>query len=324
MEVIGSRYGVSMDLKRPAFTLRQLQYFVAVAESGSFRVAAERCFVAQPSLSAQLAELEAALGVQLLQRGGRRAVLTRPGQELLQRARAILIGAEDLRDAAQAFGDPLHGTLRIGVIPTISPYLLPVVAPALRAAFPALGLRWDEARTPELVAKLAQAELDAAVLAREADLGDLEQAVIAEDRFLLATHRADPLGRGRGALGAAALRGQPLLLLDDGHCLRDQALAFCKSSGGRGRAKPQELDFRATSLPTLVQMVASGAGATLLPELAIATETQHADLVLRRFAAPEPKRTLVLAWRRHSPLGPALRQVAAVLSEAYPRAPRSR
>lgn len=320
MEMIGLSYGMPMDLKRPAFTLRQLQYFVAVAEAGSFRVAAERCFVAQPSLSAQLAGLEAALGVQLLQRGGRRAVLTRPGQDLLHRARAILVGAEDLRDAAQAFGDPLRGTLRIGVIPTISPYLLPVVAPALRAAFPALALRWDEARTPELVAKLAQAELDAALLASEADLGDLEQAVIADDRFLLATHPAAPLGRGRGPLDPAALRGQPLLLLDDGHCLRDQALAFCAKS----RARPNELDFRATSLPTLVQMVASGAGATLLPELAIATETQHADLVLRRFAAPEPKRTLVLAWRRHSPLGPALRQVAAVLADAYPRARRSR
>lgn len=309
-----------MDLKRPAFTLRQLQYFVAVAESGSFRVAAERCFVAQPSLSSQLAELEAALGVTLLERGARRAVLTRPGQDLLHRARAVLVGAEDLRDAAQAFADPLRGTLRIGVIPTISPYLLPVVAPALRGAFPALALRWDEARTPELVAKLASSEIDAGLLAREAELGDLEQVVIAEDRFLFATHPADPLGRGRGPLSPTALRGQPLLLLDDGHCLRDQALAFCS----RNRARPNELDFRATSLTTLVQMVASGAGATLLPELAIAAETRHADLVLRRFTAPEPKRTLVLAWRRHSPFGPSLRQVAAVLAESYPRRPSPR
>jgi LysR family transcriptional regulator, hydrogen peroxide-inducible genes activator len=309
-----------MDLKRPAFTLRQLQYFVAVAETGSFRVAAERCFVAQPSLSSQLAELEAALGVTLLARGPRRATLTRPGQDLLHRARALLVGAEDLRDAAAAFADPLSGTLRIGVIPTISPYLLPVVAPALLRAFPELKLRWDEARTPELVAKLASAEIDAALLAREAELGELEQAVIAEDRFLLATHPADPLGRGRGPLAPGALRGQPLLLLDDGHCLRDQALAFCS----RSRAKPNELDFRATSLPTLVQMVASGAGATLLPELAVAAETQHADLRLRRFTAPEPKRTLVLAWRRHSPLGPALRQMAEVLAGSYPRPPKAR
>ncbi len=309
-----------MDLKRPAFTLRQLQYFVAVAETGSFRVAAARCFVAQPSLSSQLAELEAALGVTLLTRGSRRATLTRPGQDLLHRARALLVGAEDLRDAAAAFADPLSGTLRIGVIPTISPYLLPSVAPALLRAFPKLKLRWDEARTPELVAKLGSAEIDAALLAREAELGELEQAVIAEDRFLLATHPADPLGRGRGPLAPGELRGQALLLLDDGHCLRDQALSFCS----RSRAKPNELDFRATSLPTLVQMVASGAGATLLPELAIATETQHADLRLRRFTAPEPKRTLVLAWRRHSPLGPALRQVAAALVESYPRPPKLR
>ena len=309
-----------MDLKRHAFTLRQLQYFVAVAETGSFRIAAERCFVAQPSLSSQLAELEAALGVTLLARGSRRATLTRPGQDLLHRARALLVGAEDLRDAAAAFADPLIGTLRIGVIPTISPYLLPKIAPALLRAFPKLKLRWDEARTPELVAKLGSAEIDAALLAREAELGELEQVVIAEDRFLLATHPADPLGRDRGPLAPGELRGQPLLLLDDGHCLRDQALAFCS----RSRAKPNELDFRATSLPTLVQMVASGAGATLLPELAIAAETQHADLRLRRFTAPEPKRTLVLAWRRHSPLGPALRQVAAVMVESYPRPPKVR
>jgi LysR family hydrogen peroxide-inducible transcriptional activator len=309
-----------MDLKRPAFTLRQLQYFVAVAETGSFNRAAARCFVAQPSLSAQLAELESALGVTLLERGARRAVLTRPGQDLLQRARALLVGAEDLRDAARAHADPLRGTLRIGVIPTISPYLLPVVAPALRKVFPALTLRWDEARTPELVAKLNAAELDAVLLAREAELGDLEQAVIAEDRFLLATHPADPLGRGRGPLAAGELRGHALLLLDDGHCLRDQALAFCT----RNRAEPAELDFRATSLPTLVQMVAAGAGATLLPELAVATETQHAGLLLRRFAAPEPKRTLVLAWRRHAPFGAALQAVAAALARAYPRPTRAR
>lgn len=301
-----------MDLKRPGFTLRQLQYFVAVAESGSFRLAAERCFVAQPSLSAQLAALEATLGVRLLERGARRALLTRPGQDLLHRARALLVGAEDLRDAARAFADPLRGTLRIGVIPTISPYLLPLAAPALRAALPDLALRWDEARTPELVAKLEAAEIDAALLAREAELGQVEQAVVAEDRFLFATHRDDPLARGRGPLAPSALRGQPLLLLDDGHCLRDQALAFCS----RTRANPAELDFRATSLPTLVQMVASGAGATLLPELAVATESLHADLALRRFEAPEPKRTLVLAWRRHSPFGPALQRVAEVLASA--------
>jgi LysR family hydrogen peroxide-inducible transcriptional activator len=309
-----------MDLKRPAFTLRQLQYFVAVAEAGSFRVAAERCFVAQPSLSAQLAALESAFGTKLFERGARRAKLTRPGQDLLQRARALLLGAEDLREAARAFADPLRGTLRLGVIPTISPYLLPVAAPALRAAFPALALRWDEARTPELVAKLAAGELDGALLAREAELGELETAPIAEDRFLLATHPDDALGRGRGPLAPSALRGRPLLLLDDGHCLRDQALAFCT----RSRAQPMELDYRATSLPTLVQMVAAGAGATLLPELAVATETQHAELKLRRFEAPEPKRTLVLAWRRHSPFGPALRAVAEVLARAYPKPARPR
>jgi LysR family hydrogen peroxide-inducible transcriptional activator len=311
-----------MDLRKPPFSLRQLQYFVAVAESGSFRAAAERCLVAQPSLSAQLAALEDALGVTLFERGGRKATLTKPGFDLLHRARALLVGAEDLRDAARAFADPLAGTLRIGVIPTISPYLLPAVAPALRTAFPKLQLRWDEGKTPELVAKLGAASIDAALLALEAELGDLEHAVVAEDRFVLVTHPADPLGQGRGPIGPAALRGHPLLLLEDGHCLRDQALAFCETISRKAQARPFELDFRATSLPTLVQMVAAGVGATLLPELALATEAQHAELRLRRFVAPEPKRTLVLAWRRHSPLGPALVEVAAALARAYPAALR--
>jgi len=303
---------------RPPFTLRQLQYFVAVAESGSFRKAAERCFVSQPSLSAQLAGLEATLGVTLLERGRGKVAPTKAGRVLLSRAQALLVGADDLRAAARDFVDPLAGDLRLGVIPTISPYLLPAIAPALARAFPKLRLQWDEDRTPELVAKLDAGRIDAALVALEAELGAVDHALVGEDRFLLATRRGDPLGTGQAPLARAALAGAPLLLLEDGHCLRDQALDYC------ARARPRELGYRATSLGTLVQMVAAGQGVTLLPELAAPLEAGRAGLALRAFAAPAPARTIALVWRRHSPLAAALSKVAAEMRANYPRPKRGR
>jgi LysR family transcriptional regulator, hydrogen peroxide-inducible genes activator len=299
---------------RPAFTLRQLQYFVAVAESGSFSKAAARCFVAQPSLSAQLAALEAALGVTLFDRGRGKVTPTKAGRVLLARAQALLVGADDLGAAARDFVDPLAGTLTVGVIPTLSPYLLPALAPALKRAFPKLTLRWVEDKTPVLAAELDAGRLDAVLLAREAELGRVEHAVIGVDRFVLATRLGDPLGTGRKPLSRDDLRGAPLLLLDEGHCLRDQALSFC------ARARPSELDYRATSLATLVQMVAAGQGVTLLPALAAPIEARRAGLALREFAAPAPHRTIALCWRQHSPLAGALQQVAATMRAAYPKA----
>jgi LysR family hydrogen peroxide-inducible transcriptional activator len=297
---------------KPPFTLRQLQYFAAVAETGSFRQAAARCFVAQPSLSAQLAALEQALGVRLLERGAGRAKPTKAGRVLLPRAQALLVAADDLRAAARDFVDPLAGELRIGVIPTVSPYLVPQVAPALARAFPRLTVRWQEDRTPTLVEALDAGRIDAALLALEAELGAVEHAAVGIDRFVLAAASGTPLANGARPLARADLAGAPLLLLEDGHCLRDQALGFC------ARARPEEVGFRATSLTTLVQMVAAGQGVTLLPELAVPIETQRARLALRRFAAPEPHRTIALVWRRHSPLAEALRAVAAELRAAYP------
>ena len=301
---------------RPPFTLRQLQYFVAVAETGSFSKAAARCFVAQPSLSAQLAALEAALGVALFERGRGRVAPTKAGRVLLPRAQALLVGAEDLGAAARDFVDPLAGALRIGVIPTLSPYLLPALAPAIGRDWPKLAVQWTEDRTATLVAELDAGRLDAALLALEADLGPIEHAVLGQDRFVLATRRGDPLGAGRKPLQRDDLKGAPLLLLDEGHCLRDQALSFC------ARARPRELGYRATSLATLVQMVAAGQGVTLLPALAAPIEADRAGLALREFAAPAPHRTIALCWRRHSPLASALTRLAATLRAAYPRSAR--
>ena len=298
---------------RPApypVTLRQLQYLVAVAEARSFRRAAEACRVSQPSLSAQVAEAERALGVRLFERDRRRVLVTAAGEALLSRARRVLIEADDLLEAARSGADPLAGTLRIGVIPTVGPYLLPRAAPALREAFPGLQIVWEEDKTSALVRRVAAGELDAALLAREAELGDLVQAELARDPFVLAAPPGHPLARGVEPLRPKALEGERVLLLDDGHCLRDQALAVCS------RAHAEELGFRATSLSTLVQMVASGAGVTLLPRIAVETEASRAGLRTRPFAEPAPGRTLVLAWRRGGATVPALRAVAAVVARA--------
>jgi LysR family hydrogen peroxide-inducible transcriptional activator len=297
------------------FTLRQLQYAVAVGESLSFRKAAGRCGVSQPSLSAQLAQLEDVLGVRLFERDRRRVLVTSAGRALLAQARRVLLDADDLLETARRAGDPLAGALRIGVIPTVSPYLLPAIAPAIRSAFPALSLTWVEERTGALVRSLHAGELDAALLAAEAELGDVEQAVLARDAFLLATPRDHPLGAPRAPATPADLRDGNVLLLEDGHCLREQALAVCS----RGRAR--ELEFRATSLSTLAQMVAGGAGVTLLPELAAETEGRRAALRLRPFADPAPHRTIALVWRRTSPAAEGLRRLAAAIRDAYPRPP---
>jgi len=294
------------------FTLRQLQYATAVAATLSFHKAAALCHVSQPSLSAQLAQLEEALGVRLFERDRRRVLVTAAGKELLERARRLLLDADDLLAAARRAGDPLAGTLRIGVIPTISPYLLPSAPPALRAAFPRLATLWVEDRTATLLGALGAGELDAALLALEADIGDVEHEAVADDPFVLATRPDDPLGTRPAPAKLGELRRAQVLLLDDGHCFRDQALATCSKAGAR------ELEFRATSLPTLAQMVAGGAGVTLLPQLAVATEAQRSGLLTRAFARPAPHRTIALVWRRRSPLAPALRKVARAIRDAYP------
>lgn len=301
-----------MNLGSHPYTLRQLQYAVAVAETLSFRQAAELCHVSQPSLSAQLAQLEAALGVRLFERNRKRVLPTEAGKELVRRARQILIQADDLIKAAKQLGDPLTGTLRMGVIPTISPYLLPRITPVLRSRYPKLTVNWVEDKTEALLRQLDAGKVDALLLALEADIGDVEREVVARDPFVLATPPGHPLGAKHSPATLRDLHGVNVLLLDDGHCFRDQALAFCSS------AKARELEFRATSLSTLAQMVAGGGGVTLLPELAVPTEAGRSGLSVRRFAAPAPCRTIALAWRKTSPLGGALKQIAGTIREAYP------
>lgn len=291
-------------------TLRQLQYALAVAEARSFRRAAEACGVSQPSLSAQLAEAERSLGVRLFERDRRGVLVTPGGDALLARARAVLVAADDLVDAARRSADPLSGTLRVGILPTVAPYLLPKAAPPLRKALPRMQILWHEDRTEALVRRVAAGELDAALVAREADLGDLVQAELGRDPFVVAVPPDHALARAQGPVRVQALDGERVLLLDDGHCLRDQALAVCARGGA------EELGFRATSLATLVQMVAGGAGVTLLPRMAVETEARRAGLRVRPLASPSPGRTLVLAWRRGCASEPALRAAAEAIARA--------
>ena len=273
----------------------------------SFRRAAELCNVSQPSLSVQVAELETALGVPLFERDRRGVLVTAAGQEIISRARRVLVEADDFVEAANRFVDPLAGTLRIGVIPTIAPYLLPRVVPALRKAYPRLMLIWIEDKTEVLVRSVAHGDLDAALLALEADIGDLEHDVVAIDPFVLATPPEHKLSRGAKPVSRNQLRGERILLLDDGHCFRDQVLEYCSS------AMVEELGFRATSLPTLAQMVSTGAGITLLPSIAVPTETNRSQLSIRNFSRPEPFRTIVLGWRRRSALAATLRKIAETI-----------
>jgi LysR family hydrogen peroxide-inducible transcriptional activator len=291
---------------------------VAVADARSFRRAAELCHVSQPSLSAQIAQLEAGLGVRLFERDRRRVVTTDAGLEILDRARRLLVDAGDLVEAARRRSDPLTGTVRIGVIPTVAAYLVPAAARMLRARFPRLTVAWLEDKTDALTAALASGTLDAALLALPVPLaaGEVEHEEIAADEFFLATPIGHPLGVAAPPARPDELRGARIMLLDEGHCLRQQALAVCSM------VDAQELQFRATSLPTLVQMVAGGAGVTLLPRLAIPLESSRAELCVRPFGGVAPRRTLVLAWRKRTFLGDALRRIAVAIRTAYPAAAR--
>lgn len=285
-------------------SLRQLQYAVAVADTLGFHRAAERCHVSQPTLSAQVQQLEGVLGVQLFERDRRRVLVTDAGRELVARARVVLREVEDLLRAADRARDPFAGRLRVGVIPTVAPYLLPDVAPALHARFPKLELVFREEKTPDVARELEAGELDGGLVALDAPLGEHESADVLEDPFVAALPKGHPLAKKR-ALRLEDLEGEPVLLLDDGHCLRDQALSLCARVGAR------EAALRATSLSTLVQMVSTGAGVTLLPSVAVDVENRRGQLEVRPFARPAPSRRLAFVWRPGSPAGEVFRALAA-------------
>lgn len=288
--------------------LRALQYLVAVADERNFSRAAEACYVSQPTLSTQIKKLEQELDVQLVERNPRRVMLTPAGEQVVARAREILHQVAAVRETARRARDPEAGRIRLGLFPTLGPYLLPHVLPAIRERFPRLELLLYELKTEELLERLREGKLDAAVLALPVSNDGFEVRELFEEPFVLAAPAGHPLA-SKPDLGLDDLRDGPVLLLEDGHCLRDQALEVCRMVGA------EEKDgFRATSLETLRQMVASGIGVTLLPTLATKPPVPSTDRVtLRALPSPAPSRRVALLWRQSSGLGELMDNLAALL-----------
>lgn len=293
-----------------SITLRQLQYFDALARIGHFGRAAEACFVTQPALTVQIQELETQLGTRLIERGRRGATLTEAGQRIAARARKLLLDAEDLVQAAQATAAPLSGRLRLGIIPTVAPYLLPTLLPFLRQRYPDLDLHVRETQTTILLDEIASAQIDVMLAALPIAHPDLESLALFEDRFVLATplhHEAV----GRVVLSEDWLRREPLLLLEEGHCFRDQAIRYCALRQVSGYNT-----LGTSSFATIMRMVANGLGMTLLPEIAVAAEARSDDIRILRLEEPEPSRVLGLLWRRESPRQADIRALADAVAGA--------
>jgi LysR family hydrogen peroxide-inducible transcriptional activator len=286
-------------------TLRQLRYFDALARHGHFGRAAEACKISQPALSMQIKELEEALGGGLLERNARQVVLTKFGEELAQRARDILRSVDELGDFARASRDRLAGHLRIGMIPTIAPYLLPKVIENLARMHPELDIHVRETVTPKLIQELAEGRLDTAIVALPVSEPSLTEVALFTENFLLVRPGED---EGTPVPSSEMLREMRLLLLEEGHCFRDQALSFCNML-----SPPREV-LDASSLSTLVQMVGAGIGVTLIPEMAVAVETRSAPVSIARFKNPQPSRTIGMVWRKTSPLARQLLQISEVVS----------
>jgi LysR family hydrogen peroxide-inducible transcriptional activator len=291
-------------------TLQQLTYLVAVDEERHFGKAADACFVSQPALSAQIRELERKLGVTLFERGNRQVLPTAVGARVIERARGVLRDMDELVGAARLDPEQLRGPLALGVIPTMAPYLLPGLLPTLTAAHRQVEPHLHELKTSEILRLLRDGGLDLGLLALPVTGDDLVQVPLAEDPFVLALPENHPLA-GTEPVALSALAGLPVILLEEGHCLRDQALSVCQLVGTHAA------EMQATSMPTLCQMVATGLGVTLLPASAVALEARPGSgLTTRPFADPEPARTIGLVWRRTSPNDSLYRELALLLVDS--------
>ena len=291
-------------------TLRQLRYFDALAREQHFGRAAESCAVTQPALSMQIQELEASLGIALVERTRSGIRLTPKGEEIAARSQRVLNDVRDLVDFAKHSTGVLSGTLRLGVIPSVAPYLLPPLLPLLREQYPDLTLHVRETQTAPLTTELVEGKLDVLLLALPLKHPDVETQAIFEDKFLLAMTKTKKLS-GRVRATKELVEGDRLLLLEEGHCLRDQALTYCSL---------QHVDsintFGASSLTTIVEMVSAGLGITLLPEICLGVESRSRDIKVIRFVDPEPSRSLGLAWRRSSPRQEDFRALAKLVEVA--------
>ncbi len=291
----------------PLPTLRQLQYLVSLSDEGSFSTAAQTCNVTQSTLSAGIKELETLLQQNLVDRSRKAVMLTPFGEEVLGKARALIAGAEDIAARAQSLQTPLSGPLRLGVIPTIAPYLLPDILPDIQEKFPDLEPQLHEDLSNRIVEKLHQGTLDLILLALPFDMKDVEEYPLFPENFVLAC----PKGRfkDRKSVSTGDLQNEELLLLEDGHCLRDHALAACRLQSPGGRKT-----FSATSLPTLIQMVRHGYGVTLLPEMAADKAALPDDIDLIPFESTAPARQIGLAWRKGSPRADEFKLLAQAIT----------
>jgi LysR family hydrogen peroxide-inducible transcriptional activator len=294
-----------MELK-----LKDLRYLVAVADQRHFGRAAARCFVSQPTLSTQLKKLEHSLGVQLIERTPNNVSLTEAGEQIVARARRILEASDEVVALARSQRDPLSGRLRVALLPTIGPYLLPRVTRAIRRGLPRLELMLYEYQTAPMLEKLHAGELDLGILALPVELGGLEARELYSEPFTVALPEGHALAR-RPSVRVGDLKGERLLLLEDGHCLRDQALEVCARAG-----VSDSQDFRATSLETLRQMVATGAGVTLLPELAARGGSGSArGVAIRPFVRPAPVRHVGAVWRRSTARRQSIEALCDLMAE---------
>lgn len=289
-------------------TLKQLRYFEALARQGHFGRAAETCSISQPALSMQIKELEETLGTELFERGARQVRLSSFGEAFALRVRDILRSVDELADMARASQNRLVGRLRIGVIPTIAPYLLPTIIANLARVNAGLEPHVREMLTPRLLQELAEGRLDTAIVALPVSEPSLTEVALFSEDFVLVRPAAD---EGQPVPNGETLREMRLLLLEEGHCFRAQALSFCNMHA----APPREL-LDGNSLTTLVQMVSAGHGVTLIPEMAVPIETRAASVSVARFANPPPSRTVGMIWRKTSPLAGHLRQIAEVVRQS--------
>ncbi len=294
--------------------MKHLRYFEALARLGHFGRAAESCAISQPALSVQIRELEELIGAPLVERGSRKIRLTSLGEEFAERVRAILRSVDDLAELARATQVSLAGRLRIGVIPTIAPYLLPDVIKTLTQRYPGLDPRPREAVTQRLIEDLQEARLDAAIVALPVSEPTLEEIPLFDEEFVLVRPLEDA---GKPVPSSEMLHEMRLLLLEEGHCFREQALSFCNIAA----APPREL-MEGSSLTTLVQMVGAGIGVTLLPQMAVRTETRSADVSVFRLLEPRPFRTIGMIWRKTNPLVSQFGPIAEIVRDAGTRKKR--
>ena len=289
-------------------TLKQMRYFLALARHCHFGRAAEACAISQPALSMQIKEMEELLGTELFERGARQVRLTNFGEEVALRVRDILRSADELGDLARASHDRLVGRLRIGVIPTIAPYLLPTIIANLTRMYEASDILVRETQTSKLIQELAEGRIDTAILALPVSEPSLTEIALFSEEFVLVR----PVGEAQEPVpDREMLRKMKLLLLEEGHCFRDQALSFCDLHATR----PREL-LDGSSLSTLVQMVGAGIGVTLIPEMAVDVETRSAAVSIARFPPPRPNRTIGMVWRKTSPLARQLEEIAEIVRQS--------